>query len=100
MTLEQAKITCPNYYSVVEHAKKILPAGTDENTARQTAWLYIQYGCNTYTDGPGFPFRPGDVRDALPVTREEGIALAERLLSLGILERTVTDRLRFSSQWI
>jgi hypothetical protein len=100
MTLTRAKQVAPNYYAVVEHAQKLLPENSSELTVRQTAWLYIQYGCNTYTDGPGFPFKPEDARDALPVTKREGMALVAELNRLGILEELPNGRYRFAAQWI
>lgn len=100
MELEYAKQVCKNYYAIVEHARRILPEDSTETFIRQASWLYVQYGCNTYTDGPGFPFQPEDVQDALPVNRQEGKEIAERLVTLGVLERLHSGRCRFPAQWV
>ena len=88
-----------NYLSCLVHARSLLPAGTDEQTVRQVAWLYIQYGCNNYTDGPGYPFRPEDVQDAVRLSRQEGIELAARLVRLGVLALNQDGRCVFTSRW-
>ncbi|MDD2442194.1 MAG: hypothetical protein GX821_03480 [Clostridiaceae bacterium] len=98
MNLESAREE-GNYRRLLEHARTLLPAGTDEQTVRQVAWLYIQYGCNNYTDGPGYPFRPEDVQDAVRLSRQEGIELAARLVRLGVLALNQDGRCVFTSRW-
>jgi hypothetical protein len=101
MDLEKARKHGGNYYlKYVEHAKTLLPQGTPEKTVRQVTWLYIQYGCNTYTDGPGFAFKPEDVRDALRLTKHEGMALAKRMEDWGILKMNPLGRYYFPSRWM
>lgn len=100
MELEKTKDCGGSYYALVQCAKAMMPAGTPEKTVRQATWLYVQYGCNTYTDGPGYPFRPEDVRDALRLSREEGMDLAAWLESLGILKLNPLGRYYFTSRWM
>lgn len=100
MELDKTKDCGGNYYSLVEHAKTLMPQETPEKTVRQVTWLYIQYGCNTYTDGPGFPFKPEDVRDALRLSKQEGMALAEQMEAYGILKMNPLGRYYFTARWI
>lgn len=100
MELESTKSSGGNYYKLVEHARSLLPEGTDSRTVRQVTWLYIQYGCNNYTDGHGYPFKPEDVQDAVRLTKHEGIALAKQMQELGILKMNELGRYEFTSRWM
>lgn len=100
MEIENALGIGENYKTVLLQAKQRLPEGTDEQTIRRTAWLYIQYGCNNYTDGPGYPFRAEDVQDAVKLDKHAGMALAGWLEALGVLEKGDYDRYHFAERWM
>ena len=100
MELEKTKDNSGKYYQLVEHAKSLMPQDTPEKTVRQVAWLYIQYGCNNYTDGPGYPFKPEEVQDAVKLTKHEGMALAKKMEELGIIKMNAVGRYYFSSRWM
>lgn len=100
MELESTKSTSGNYFALVEHAKSLLPVGVSEKTARQVTWLYIQYGCNNYTDGPGYPFRPEDVQDATSLDKHQGMELAKMMEDAGIIKMNEWGRYIFTSRWM
>lgn len=100
MELESTKSSGGNYYYLVDYARKLLPEGTDERTVRQVTWLYIQYGCNNYTDGPGYPFTAEQVQDAVRLTKREGMALAKKMEELGIIKKNPVGRYFFTSRWM
>ena len=100
MELDQAKFNSGNYVRLVEHAKTLMPPDSSERTVRQAAWLYIQYGCNNYTDGSGYPFKPEDVQDAVRLNKHEGIKLAKVMESQGIIAMNETGRYYFTARWM
>lgn len=100
MELEQTNKGNNNYRKLLEHARELMPEGTPEKTIRQVTWLYIQYGCNNYTDGPGYPFKPEDVRDAVRLSKHEGIALAKTMEELGIIKMNEYGRYYFTHRWM
>ena len=100
MELESTKSSGGNYYKLVDHARELMPPGTDEKTVRQVTWLYIQYGCNNYTDGPGYPFKPEDVQDAVHLDKHSGMALAAKMEKQGILCMNDAGRYFFTSRWM
>ena len=89
-----------HYAALLEQAKKRLPVGTDETTVKRVTWLYIQYGCNNYTDTIGYPFREEDVQDAVSLSKKEGMAFAQWLQALGIVKKDSFDRCYFPEKWL
>lgn len=100
MEVENGSLGNQNYLALLNEARRRLPEGCDERVVRQTAWLYTQYGCNNYTDGFGYPFRPEDVQDAVQLSKHEGMALARRLEELGILKLGAYGRYQFAERWM
>ena len=99
MEVENGSLGNQNYLALLEEARRRLPEGTDAQTVRRTAWLYTQYGCNNYTDGPGYPFRPEDVQDAVSLSKREGMEFARLQERLGILKMGAYGRYSFAERW-
>ena len=93
-------IGCEHYKSLIAETKKRLPASTPEKTVRQVAWLYVQYGCNNYTDTKGYPFRPEDVQDAVCLSKQDGMKLARWLTELGLVKINGLGRCYFPDKWL
>ena len=89
-----------HYKTLLIETQKRLPVGTTDETVRQVAWLYVQYGCNNYTDTKGYPFRGEDVQDAVRLSRHDGMKLASWLADLGILKTNDFDRYYFPEKWM